>query len=92
MRILLEAPILTESGYGVHSRLIYDSLKDKGYQIYTSVLNWGNTSWDTGYLEENPDLKESILRYGQTTISLNLTYKFELESQMNLRRRLNILF
>jgi glycosyltransferase involved in cell wall biosynthesis len=65
MRILLEAPILTESGYGVHSRLIYDSLKDKGYQIYTSVLNWGNTSWDTGYLEENPDLKESILRYGQ---------------------------
>ena len=65
MRILLEAPILTQSGYGVHSRLVYESLKEKGYDLFTSVLDWGNTSWDISYLEDDEALKQSILKYSQ---------------------------
>jgi len=47
-KILLEAPILTKSGYGEHARLIYKTLKqDKTLDVYVSPLAWGTTSWKT---------------------------------------------
>lgn len=46
MKILLEAPILSLSGYGEHSRLVYKSLSDSGHEIYINPLPWGSTSWD----------------------------------------------
>ena len=46
MKIILEAPILTQSGYGEHARLVYESLKHiPGLDIYISSLPWGNTAW-----------------------------------------------
>lgn len=45
MKIFLEAPILTQSGYGEHSRLVYESIRDKGYDIYINPLAWGTTTW-----------------------------------------------
>lgn len=46
MKVLLEAPILTQSGYGEHSRLVYEALRSiKGAEIYINPLNWGSTSW-----------------------------------------------
>ena len=47
MRVLLEAPILTQSGYGEHSRLIYRALKavHETVAVFINPLNWGQTSW-----------------------------------------------
>ena len=48
IKILLEAPILTNSGYGEHSRLVYQSLREDPFlEIYINPLNWGSCSWDT---------------------------------------------
>ena len=51
-RILLRAPMLTSSGYGVHSRQVLRwllSVRDErpigDVQIVTHPLKWGNTSW-----------------------------------------------
>ena len=45
-RVLLEAPILTQSGYGEHSRLVFQSIKDiENLDIMISPLSWGATSW-----------------------------------------------
>jgi glycosyltransferase involved in cell wall biosynthesis len=44
MRILIEAPILTQSGYGEHSRLVFESLLNHG-EIFLSPLQWGKTTW-----------------------------------------------
>lgn len=51
-RILLRAPMLTSSGYGVHSRQVLRwllSVKNAqpfgALSITTQPLNWGNTSW-----------------------------------------------
>jgi len=66
MKVLLEAPILTQSGYGEHSRLVFEALKSiEGIEIYINPLNWGNTSWASsvsdGMLEEiNFRIKELI--------------------------------
>jgi len=47
MKILLEAPILTNSGYGEHSRLVYDSIVSQNPEadIYISSLPWGTCTY-----------------------------------------------
>lgn len=48
MKILLEGPILTSSGYGEHARLVLKSLlslDNSQMDIYINPLRWGNTSW-----------------------------------------------
>ncbi len=61
MKILLEAPILTQSGYGEHSRLIFESLKGTNHEIYTNPLNWGNTPWIQ--ITEHEIYKNSIIEF-----------------------------
>ena len=70
MKVLLEAPILTNSGYGEHSRLVYESLKeDKNLDIYINPLNWGTCSWS--------ELSEDVLQ----CVSKYKTYSSFCESQ-----------
>jgi ADP-heptose:LPS heptosyltransferase/glycosyltransferase involved in cell wall biosynthesis len=46
MKVLIEAPLLTQSGYGSHSRMIYQAIKeDPLFDVYAEPLNWGNCSW-----------------------------------------------
>jgi len=46
MRVLLRAPLLTNSGYGVHSRQIFEWLYErKDINLDVECLNWGMTSW-----------------------------------------------
>ena len=47
VRILVEGPALTRSGYGVHARLVLESLKlrEQSLDIYVNPLNWGATGW-----------------------------------------------
>lgn len=53
MKILLEAPILTQSGYGEHSRLVFQALDAlEGVQIFVDPLNWGKTGWTSELPEE----------------------------------------
>ena len=63
MKILLEAPILTQSGYGEHSRLVFKSICDTSHDIYVNPLKWGETSWNV--FEASDKLKESIRKYGE---------------------------
>jgi len=45
--VLVEAPALTQSGYGEHARLVLRALKEKEevLDIYLDCLNWGTTGW-----------------------------------------------
>ena len=67
MKILLEAPILTQSGYGEHARLVFKSLMlQKGIEVYTNPLNWGATSWASSLSEDlKAEIDLSINRLGQ---------------------------
>lgn len=44
-KILLRAPVLTQSGYGVHSRQIAKWLLSKNVDVEIQALRWGNTPW-----------------------------------------------
>lgn len=50
--ILLRAPLLSQSGYGVHSRQVARWLFDRAdtqgnLEVHTELLNWGSTPWYT---------------------------------------------
>ncbi len=44
MKILIEGPILTQSGYGEHARFVFESLR-KHADLYVKPLSWGHTTW-----------------------------------------------
>jgi len=47
VKVLIEGPALTRSGYGVHARLVLESLRPRedNLDIYVNPLNWGSTGW-----------------------------------------------
>ena len=56
-KVLMRAPLLTVSGYGVHSRQIFKWLIGReDFDVTTQVLNWGNTSWMV-----NPELEDGLI-------------------------------
>lgn len=45
-KVLLKGPVFTNSGYGVHSRQVFNALLTrKNIDLYVQPTNWGNTSW-----------------------------------------------
>jgi len=48
--ILIRGPLLTQSGYGVHSRQIFRWALSRGYNVSVSLTPWGITPW---YLDNN---------------------------------------
>ncbi len=52
--VLIRAPLLTNSGYGVHSRQIFEWLeKRKDFDLTAQCLNWGATPWLINPSEED---------------------------------------
>jgi glycosyltransferase involved in cell wall biosynthesis len=46
MKTIIRAPLLTQSGYGVHSRQVYEWLETiPNVELHAEILNWGMTSW-----------------------------------------------
>ena len=45
-KVLIRAPLLSQSGYGNHSRQVYRWLETiPNIKISTEILSWGNTPW-----------------------------------------------
>ena len=45
-KVLLRGPLLTNSGYGVHSRQLFSWLYNReDIELSVECLNWGITSW-----------------------------------------------
>tara|TARA_R100001509_G_scaffold165380_1_gene146747 strand:+ start:7838 stop:9112 length:1275 start_codon:yes stop_codon:yes gene_type:complete len=61
MKILLEAPILTQSGYGEHARFVFRALEQiPGIDVYINPLSWGTTSWVSDANSERGAIDENI--------------------------------
>jgi len=56
-RVLIRAPLLTISGYGVHARQIFEwAISRSDFDVYVQPLQWGVTPWLI-----NPDSKDGIV-------------------------------
>ena len=46
MKVLIRAPLLSFSGYGVHSRQVFKWLESRNeFDVDAQILRWGTTSW-----------------------------------------------
>lgn len=55
-KVLIEGPLLTQSGYGEHSRFVLRALQKRGdVDLYIQPLAWGTTSW---LAEDNEERRE----------------------------------
>lgn len=54
--VVIRAPLLTMSGYGVHSRQVFRWLETKDIKIHSQCLPWGITPW---YV--NPDKLDGLV-------------------------------
>lgn len=71
-KVLLEAPILTQSGYGEHSRFVYRSLiSRKDIDLYVHPLGWGTTSWLTDADDERAAIDKLIQKTAAYTAASN---------------------
>jgi glycosyltransferase involved in cell wall biosynthesis len=53
--VIIRAPLLSISGYGVHSRQIFRWLLDQPVKTIVQIVPWGNTSWMI-----NPDMEGGL--------------------------------
>ena len=71
-KVLLEAPILTQSGYGEHSRFVFRALADRtDIDLYIHPLGWGTTGWITEDNEERRTLDSLIQKTTSYTVQSN---------------------
>ena len=57
-KVLLRAPLLTNSGYGIHSRQVFEWLYGReDVDLSVECLQWGRTSWML-----NEDLENGIVK------------------------------
>ena len=61
-KVLLVGPILTQSGYGEHARMVYRALKSREdlFDIFINPVNWGSTSWIAEETSEREELDNLI--------------------------------
>jgi glycosyltransferase involved in cell wall biosynthesis len=81
-KVLLRAPLLTISGYGVHSRQIFEYLdKREDIDLTVELLNWGQTSWMI-----DPDMLDGMIgrimhRSKPVKAPFDLTYQVQLPDE-----------
>jgi len=55
--VVLRAPMLTQSGYGVHSRQVarwlIEKHESKSIKLFCQCVNWGSTPWKLNQDDEN---------------------------------------
>jgi glycosyltransferase involved in cell wall biosynthesis len=88
-KVIVRAPLLTQSGYGEHSRFIIRALRSREdlFDIYLEPVGWGQTGWVSKKSEENDWLNKKIaktaiyIRQGspQFDISMQVTIPNEWE-------------
>lgn len=44
-KVLISAPLLSSSGYGFHSRQLFEYLLTLDIDLYCDIINWGSSSW-----------------------------------------------
>lgn len=79
-KVILSAPILSRSGYGEHSRQIFDYLISKpNVDVYVNILPWGITPWYLNHDDCNGLIGEALKRS-----DISVPRKYDLSVQVQL--------
>lgn len=82
--VLVRAPLLSKSGYGVHSRQLFRYLfekqqKNNNFILKTQILNWGITPWNIN--TDNELIKKIIELNVEQKEKFDLTFQLQLPNE-----------
>ena len=82
-RIVIRGPLLSESGYGNHSRQVFRWLLKKHPEadIRVQTLPWGATSWCLNPDAEDGLIGEIMKRSGQIDGTYDLSFQIQLPNE-----------
>lgn len=82
MKVLLRAPVLTLSGYGVHSRQIFEWLIEKeDIELDVECLNWGMTPWIINADYEKGLISKIMSRSRKLSPPYDITFQVQLPDE-----------
>ena len=85
-KILLRAPVLTQSGYGVHSRQIFRWLQSRDdFDLTVQALSWGNTPWFVDRKAKHGLIGEIMDRTKNITEPFDLTIQVQLPNEWDTK-------
>jgi glycosyltransferase involved in cell wall biosynthesis len=80
--VIIRAPLLSYSGYGVHSRQIFNWLiKREDFNVRTQIVQWGNTSWMINPKMENGLVEEIMKRSGNGDGTSDISFQVQLPDE-----------
>ena len=78
--VVIRAPMLTASGYGVHSRQIFKWLMGReDFNVSTQCVPWGHTSWIV-----NPDYEDGLIGEIMSRSNPESKNKYDMSFQVQL--------
>jgi glycosyltransferase involved in cell wall biosynthesis len=79
MKILLRAPLLTLSGYGIHSRQVFEWLESiPGVDLSVEILQWGATPWLLSH-DIDEGIVGRIMGYSKEVVKGSYDYTFQVQ-------------
>ena len=85
-KLLINGPLLSNSGYGEMSRFALDVLKDHTdkFDLYVNILNWGQTGWMHDATEEYELIKTLRIKTEQYTQASGGKPQFDVSLQITI--------
>jgi len=80
-KVLLRAPLLTNSGYGVHSRQVFEWLLTRTVELDVECLKWGNTPWNLDPKSCNGLVDEIMKRSRELRKPYDVTFQLQLPDE-----------
>jgi len=85
VKVLLRAPLLTTSGYGVHSRQFFEWLNEKDIDLKVECLNWGLTPWMVNPEKENGLVGEIMSKSKQLDPPFDVSVQVQLPDEWDVK-------
>lgn len=79
--VLLRAPVLTESGYGVHARQLAKWLLSRPVNLSIQALPWGDTPWIVNPDRENGLIKQIMDRTNVVNKMHDISFQLQLPNE-----------
>jgi glycosyltransferase involved in cell wall biosynthesis len=82
MKVVVRAPLLSISGYGQHSRQVFEAVKQiPNVEIFTQIVQWGNTSWLINTESENGLVGEIMRKSSDLQSGFDVSFQVQLPDE-----------
>lgn len=82
MKVVVRAPLLSISGYGQHSRQVFEAVKRiPGADVFTQIVQWGNTSWFINPEAEGGLVSEIMRKSTDQQTGFDLSFQVQLPDE-----------